>query len=202
MPIRCCCAVHDALPRGSRPILWGSFTRKRAATTISGATTTPSMMNELRHPWAPTMVALIMGKMTMPVAGPAARTPDISERRFTNHLATMDIRGAQTPHMPTPATRPYDRYKCQGCCTRETRAYPRPRKIPQTNRMARGPKRSLNLPTTTANAPITTELSVKALEILARVHPNSPSIGARNTPKERLDPQAVVAMTNAAATTI
>ena len=66
----------------------------------------PSSRKERRHPKSWMNRLKRGGKTAIPIAGPAAMTPDISDRFFTNQRVTTDMTGAQAPLMPIPVKTP------------------------------------------------------------------------------------------------
>jgi hypothetical protein len=102
---------------------------------------------------------------------------------FTNHLATDDICGTQTPLMPIPTITPKNKYNCQSVLTVDVNIYPSPISKPQSVTTNRGPNLSVSPPTTIPSKPYINMDSEKAPEVRALVQPKSAINGFRNRPK-------------------
>jgi hypothetical protein len=127
--------------------------------------------------------------------------PVIKLLLFTNHLATDDICGTQTPLMPIPTINPRYRYNCHRLLTIDVSKYPRPISKPQIVTTNRGPYLSVSSPTTIPSKPYISMDSEKAPDVMALVQLNSAINGFKKSPNDVYRPIDTSKIKKAAATT-
>ena len=125
---------------------------KRAASSMQLALASATMPKVQRQPQAATSAAAIAGTSRLPRLPPLDAIATAVPRRRVNQRETVALHGTQATLMPSAATTPKVRLRCQGSVTKALLPQPRPSSTAPMAITGRGPKLSVARPVAALNA--------------------------------------------------